>query len=59
MPKSLLNKKKEGFPKLSQDDFDAFMKRIQSMQDDVIRSSNKRSLDRLLNGLAESLKVKK
>ncbi len=57
--KSLLNRKKEGLPKLSQDDFDAFMKRIQSMQDDVIRSSNKRSLDRLLNGLAESLKVKK
>ena len=56
--KSLLNKKKQNLPKLSQDDFDRFMKRIQSMQDDVIRSSNKRSLDRLLNGLAESLKKK-
>jgi|13_taG_2_1085334.scaffolds.fasta_scaffold10006_9 hypothetical protein len=56
---SLLNKNKKEAPKLSQDDFDAFIKRIQSMQDDVIRSGNKTSLNRLLDRLSEGLKVKK
>ena len=57
--KSLLNKKKEGLPKLSQDDFDAFIKRLTSMQDEVIRSANKTSLDRLIDRLNQSLKIKK
>lgn len=58
MPKSLLTKK-EDLQKLSQADFDRFIKRLTSMQDEVIRSANKTYLDRLIDRLNQSLKARK